>query len=245
MNEIYDGINIIIAHISFSVMTDINPGNPFSQKSNANRIYNRGFRPELYTVANGTYSSNAVYGVGEDLLNSYLNVQLPRGTTTVPLIGASGPPFVPSTEGCDIRQNGKNVEFVCSVVLDGNPLTEPSFGNEELRIRPQQVSFVRPARYMIPLPLSDRNLDEPVFDDVEIQDKSGVQIAPDATAGAGAWILQARLLRDGTLALVKKDVSIVGTQQTALLHSDINAGFSADNSINITIRGSYRAAIPL
>lgn len=217
----------------------------FDQKANANGIYNRGFRPELYTVADGTYASNAVYGVGETLLNSYLSVQIPRGTSTVPLIGASGPPFVSSTEGCSIRQNGRDVDFVCSVVLDGNPSTEPAYGNEELRIRPQRFDFTQPARYMRPLPLSDRNLDEPNFDSVEILNKSGVQIAPDATAGAGAWLLEARLLKDGTLALVKKDISLIGTQQTALRHSDIDAGFTSNDVISITIRGSYRAQIPL
>lgn len=208
-------------------------------------ISNKGFRPELYTVTDGTYATNSVYGVGAPLLNSYLSVQIPRGTSTISLVGATGSPFVPSMEGCSIRQNGYDVDFICNVVLDGNPITEPTFGNEELRIRPRRNDFTQPPRYMKPLPLSDRKLDEPNFDNVEIVNKAGVQIAPGATAGAGSWLLQARLLKDGTLALVKKDVSLVGTQQTALRHSDIDSGFTANDVISITIRGSYRAQVSL
>lgn len=222
-------------------MSGIFETNVFDQKANLNGIYNRGFRPELYTVANGTYASNGVYGVGAALANSYLSIQLSRGTTTVPLVGDS---FVTSTEGCDIRQHGNNIDFVCSVTLNANPLTDPDFNDEEIRIRPRQPAFDRPPRYGIPLPLPDRNLAEPVFDDVEIQNKSGVQIAPDASAGPGAWLLGARLLKDGTLALIKRDTSVTGTQESALLHNDINAGFVADNVISITIRGSYRSENP-
>jgi hypothetical protein len=83
-----------------------------------------------------------------------------------------------------------------------------------------------------------------VFDEVEIQNKAGSQIAPDATAGAGSWLLQARLLKDGTIALIKSNVGTVGTQQTALRASEINAGFVANNVINITIRGRYLAQYP-
>lgn len=217
----------------------------FDQKANSHGVRNRGFRPELYTVDDGTYASNSAYGAGTAPVSSYLTVQLSRGTTTVPLIGAAGPPFVTSTEGCEIRQNGRDVDFICSVTLDGNPATEPAFGNEELRIRPQQVPFDQPARYRIPLPLAKRDLPEPTFENVEIQNKAGVQIAPDVTAGAGAWLLEARLLVDGTLVLLKKDVSVTGTQVTALRHADINAGFSANNVISITIRGTYKAEVSL
>ena len=214
------------------------------QKANSSDINHRGFKPELYTVANGSYASNEVYGVGAALVNTYLPVQIPRGTSTVTLL--PGPPevFVSSTEGCDIRQHDSDVDFIISVCLDGNPLTEPSYGDEELRFRPQQNPNF-PPRYRIPLPLSKREQTSPTFTDIEIVDKTGVQVAPDASAGAGTWLLGARLLRDGTLALTKRDISVLGTQEVALLASDINAGFTADNVIFITLRGSYKAQVAL
>jgi hypothetical protein len=213
----------------------------FDQSSNSRGLRNIGFSPELYTVAAGSYASNGVYGLGAALVNSYLDIQLPRGTTTVPLVGASGPPFVTSTNGCDIRQHDNQVNFICSVVLDGT--TDPSFGTGELRIRPRTTTVAEPARYRRGMPLAKDGA-QVVFDEVEIQNKAGSQIAPDATAGAGSWLLQARLLKDGTIALIKSNVGTVGTQQTALRASEINAGFVANNVINITIRGRYLAQYP-
>ena len=213
----------------------------FDQKANASGITNRGFRPELYTVANSSYALNAVYSVGAPLVNSYLNVQIPRGTSTVVLDTGPPPVFVNSTEGCNIRQQDRDVDFMISVCLDGNPLTKPNFGDEELRLRPQKTPLNRPLRYRVPLPLSKRDQTSPTFNDVEIINKTGVQIAPNASAGAGACVLGARLLRDGLIALTKKDLLLVGIQETALRASDINAGFTTDNVIFITLRGNYKA----
>lgn len=213
------------------------------QKANSADITNRGFRPELYTVANGTYASNSVYGVGAAVVNSYLSVQIPRGTSTVVL--SLGPPvlYVNSTEGCSVRQQGKDADFTMNVCLDGNPLTAPAFGNEELRLRPQQTTPDRPLRYRVPLPLAmnDHATVSPMFVDTEITNKSGVQIAPDASAGIGAWVLGARLLRDGTIALTKRNLAVVGAVEVALLASDINSGFVLDGAIFITLRGTYKA----
>lgn len=213
----------------------------FDQSAASNGIRNIGFRPELYTVAAGTYASNGVYGVGADLVNSYKNIQLPRGTTTVPLTGASGPPFVTSTEGCDIRQHDNEVNFVCSITLDANPSTDPDLNTEELRIRPQRPFYNQPARYMLPFPLPVRGT-QPVFEDVEIQNRTGAQVAP--SVGVGAWVLEARLLVDGTLALAKRNTDTVGTQQTALTHDDIAGAFSTNDVISITMRGKYLAQSP-
>jgi hypothetical protein len=210
----------------------------FDQSSNSHGLRNIGFSPELYTVASGSYASNAVYGLGAALVNSYLSIQIPRGTTTVPLTGASGPPFVTSTNGCDVRQHDNEVDFVCSVVLNGT--TDPGFGNNELRIHPQTITPDKPARYQRGMPLAKAG-SQIIFDNVEIVNRAGVQIAPDSSAGAGKWLLQARLLKDGTIALVKSNVGTVGTQQLALRASDINAGFVANNVIIITVRGWYRA----
>lgn len=204
----------------------------FDQKANAHGILNRGFRPELYTVASGTYASNSVHGLGAPVINSYTNIQLARGV---------GPPFITSVEGCDIRQHGQSVDFTCSITLDGNPLTEPDFSNQELRIRPRRARFDQPGRYGISLPLAKRGTDGPVFKGVEIINKDGVQIAPGSKAGPGAWLLEAKLLIDGSIALLKRNIGILGTQVTALRHADIDDGFVMNQVIAITVYGSYMA----
>jgi hypothetical protein len=217
------------------------PQEVFNQKANAAGITQRGFRPELFTVANGTYASNAVYGSGTAATSTYINNQLQRGTTTIPLTGTS---FVTSTEGCDIRQQDRDVDFTCSVVLDGT--TDPDFSTQELRIRPYVANPIVPPSHRIPLPLPMKDLPLPLFHDVEIVNKAGVQIAPDATAGqGGVFSLLARLLEDGQLALVVENTVDQPSTSRGLRHDDIDAGFVADNIIRITVRGTYKAEVSL
>lgn len=204
-------------------------------KATSDAVIQGGFRPLLYTVANGSYNSNLVYGSGAAEVNNYQLFQLSRGTTYTPLIGAS---FVTSTEGCDFQMTDKKVVFVCSVVLNAQ-LSGPAFGTEELRIRPFPREASEPGRYLKPLPLPFTSL--PLFEDIEIVNKFGVSVAPDAGTASGTYILQARLLQDGNLALVVKDISTVPPTVRALQHSDIDSLFdTAEEIIRITVRGTYK-----
>lgn len=215
-------------------------------KANSAGINNRGFVPELYTVDAGTYAGDPNYGVAAPAANSYTTsgYQLPRGTTTVELLPGPPPLYVNSTEGCDIRQQDRDTDFALSVCLDARLVAPAAFGNEELRFRPNPLPRNKPRNQLVPLPISKRGQTAPTFDGVEITDKSGVQIAPDGSAGGGAWVLGARLLRDGTLALTKKDLSAVGTQETALQANEINSTFGAANDvIFINVRGTYKAEV--
>ncbi len=219
---------------------NINGTETFDHKAVSAGIVNSGFRPELYTVANGSYTSNVVYGSGAALVNTYLPLQLSRGTTTIPL---SGPSFVTSTEGCDHRQSERDVDFVCSVVLNSNSV-DPDFGQEELRIRPRPRRIEDPPRYIKALPIALRALPLPLFEDVEIVNKAGVQIAPDSGTTTGTYIIQARLLQDGTLALVLKD--LITQTSRGLTADDIDAGFiPVDNIIRIIVSGHYKSQVSL
>ena len=217
----------------------------FNQKANAAGVNNRGFPPELYTVANGSYAADPNYSMSAGSVNSYAmaGYQLPRGTTSVELLAGPPPLYVNSTEGCDIRQQDRDVDFVVSVCLDARRAA-PAFGDEELRIRPNPHPRNRPRSQYIPLPVPKRDQTAPTVTGVEITDKSGAQIAPDTTAGAGSWVLGARVLKNGILALTKKDLSVVGTQETALQADEIDSTFGAANDvIFITVRGTYKAEI--
>jgi hypothetical protein len=201
-------------------------------------IVSGGFRPELYTVDTGTYTSNARFGSSTPLVTSYLVNQIPAGTTTVPL-GVMGPPFALSSTGCTYRMQGNRVEFVCNVTLGGSDPGYPDL--EELRIRPaQRINFNRVVGQR-GLPIPDSRFSLPLFNDVEIVDKSGAEAAPDAGTPAGEYHLQARLLLNGELALVLQDTAggpppIVRGLQSG----DINGSFATDNIISITIRGTYK-----
>jgi len=205
-----------------------------------NGVFSGGFKPELYSVANGSYNSNARFGPSSPLLTSYLINELPRSTTTVPL-GVTGPPFVTSATGCDYSMQANKVEFVCNVTLGG---ADPDYtDNEELRIRPaRRINFNR-AVGQRGLPAPDSKFSPPLFDDVEIVNKAGAEAAPDPGSPAGEYQIQARLLLNGELALVLKDVAggpppiIRGLQ-----NGDIDGSFAVDNVISITVRGTYRCA---
>lgn len=209
-------------------------------KATSTSIIQGGFRPLLFTVANGSYVSNIVFGSGATEVNNYETYQLPRGTTYVPLTINS---YVTSTEGCDFQMTGQKVNFICSVVLNAQ-LIDPGFGTEELRIRPYPRSDIEPAQYLKPLPVPLRTALLPLFEDVEIVNKLGVQVSPDSGTVAGVYDLQARLLQDGQLALVLKDITTTPPTVRGLQSADINNLFgTADEIIRITIRGCYRAQL--
>jgi len=211
---------------------------PFNQKATADSVTQGGFRPLLYTVAAGSYTSNIVYGSGAAELNNYDTFQLPRGSTTVPLIGVA---YVTSTEGCDFRLESRKVNFTCSVVLNAQ-LADPTFGDEELRIKPRPRDADDPPQYLKPLPIPLRTAPLPLFEDVEIVNKFEVQVAPDSGAGTGTYQLQARLLQDGHLALVLKDLTTIPPTVRGFQHNDIDSLFdTSDEVIRIRIRGSYKA----
>jgi hypothetical protein len=210
-----------------------------SAKNTEDGVFQNGYSPELYSVANGAYTSNAAYGSFSPLLTSYLTNQISRGTSTVP-IGAMGHPFAPSTTGCNYRQQGNKVEFVCSVTLGG---TDPDYPDtEELRIRPAQLVQFNRVVGQRGLPLPDPKFSLPLFGDVEILNKLGVVVAPDASTAAGEYQILARLLLNGDLALVLKDGEPMSPPVIRGLQTgDIDEAFAADNIVNITIRGTYKS----
>lgn len=214
--------------------------NNFSGRRMSSNVIQGGFRPLLYTVANGSYTSNSVYGVNAAQVNNYQIYQLPRGTSNVPLTGNA---YVTSTEGCDYRKADTKIEFNCSVVLKSR-VPDPGFRTEELRIGVYPRDFTDPPEYSKALPNHLRTTDLPLFNDVEILDKNGTQIAPDATTPAGVYRLQARLLWNGNLALVLQDLSSTPPTVRGLQHDDIADAFGvADNVIRINIRGKYSAQV--
>lgn len=201
----------------------------------------RGFNPELYTVAAGSFADNAAHSPVEPAVNTYAPFQLSRGVTTIPL----GSGFVSSKQGCNIRQRGNEVEFDLSICLDGN--STPGFAvDEELRIRPLQNWITRLLAQRNPLPIPQKPNTSVRLDGVEIVDKDGVQVAPRAAGGSGSWLLSARVLLNGAIALTKLDpgaVTLPGSpvSELPLVAEDIAAALTTDNVVVINIHGSYLA----
>ena len=116
-------------------------------------ICHGGFRPELFTVAAGSYASNHVYGSGADLVNTY-NDETVRDASHA-----------------SIRQHDTSVDINLNVVLDLS-LADPSFPDgEELRIRTlQPLASGEPNAYSKKMPLKSVNYRQSLFLDVEIID---------------------------------------------------------------------------
>lgn len=194
-------------------------------------VVERGFRPEMFTVANGSYVSNAAYGSGAAAANSYSSIQIARGSTAIPLVGTA---LVSSSEGCNIRVDGNEVEFVCNVVL--NAAVDPAFGTEEVRIK-ARTPTLGVTRTYTSFPLASTKFPSPVFDDVQIVSKLNAAVAPDTNVAGDDLRIQARLLHDGSLALVLNNQTTPAVR--GLQHDDFNAGFGANAVIFVTVRGKY------
>lgn len=198
------------------------------------KVYKRGFTPELIAVTPGSYASvnhlNVTPGVPSVVLNSYLvsGAELLRGS-----IAGSGNPLLTSVTGCDIRQDDTNVEFVCCVTLYG---AYPGFvAGNEVRIRPMPPIITQPPRWGVPLPLPQ---DSPTFDIEIIDALSGVEYSVAANT-----ILKARLLVNGQIALFVKNTAAPGTE-VALTNAFFSTIMDIGEGKNIIIRGKYLCFSP-
>jgi hypothetical protein len=155
------------------------------------------------------------------------------GTPTVSNNSYSSVSVAGSTRA-SVRQSGSQVDFTCVVTLDLSQ-ADPGFAaTDELRIRVTPVSSsssnsrrgLTPASSSFPLP---------VFTDVQIVDSTGT------FAVAGQY--GARLLHDGSLALVSTDLTAAPPSVAALVENDIAGSFGgpANSTLQISVRGSYSA----
>ena len=189
-------------------------------------ISHGGFRPELFTVATGSYASNHIYGSGAALVNDY-------NTETLQHISEAA-----------IRQHDRDVDYNLKILLDLS-LANPGFvTDEEIRIRTlQPLASGEPGRYLQKLPVKDRSYRQPLFLDVEIVDPSTGAPFAGFPAVAGIGQLQARLLISGEMALVVTDLT-AGPPPTVtpLTHGDLSPlfGAGAGTQLQISVRGTYR-----
>lgn len=202
-----------------------------------NDEYTYTFRPELYTVAAGSYISDSSFGASAALVNTYKNLQL-NGETTIPLTGTTN--VSASTFG-RVRQRDNQVDFDINITLNAN-VVDPAYTTQELRIKVLDPLSNEPQKYKRGLPEPDINHFLPEFLDVEITNKSNIQIAPTIAQPPQDVILCGRLLDTGVLALTVKSMASPPTS-AGLTHAQLSAIWSAVGTqvIFIRVHGSYRA----
>lgn len=197
---------------------------------------NSGFRPSLNAYTGGAYAANALHGAAQTLFPTTGN------WNTVTLRGNTSS-LNPSR--ALVRKQGKQVDFMVQLTLDATA-ADPGIpvrgaDADELRIAVAPVAANEPGSYNLGLPVAQQ-FSQPLFDSVEIIDNVTGN-TPAALAATVIGSLQARLLVDGTLALVRQD-TVTGLVTSPLLNSDIAGIFGGAATITLTVRGSYRAQGP-
>ena len=189
------------------------------------RVSQAGFRPSLYTVAAGSYASNAVYGSGAAAVEDYDSVDIPADSSA------------------SLRQEDSDVDFSLRLILDLEPADPITTDTNEIRLRTIPLGTSEPARYLRRLPVHSVDYGLPLFLDVEIIDPSTGAPFAGFPSVAGIGQLQARLLHGGDLALVVTDLS-AGPPPTVtpLTAADLTPlfGAAAGTELLISVRGSYR-----
>lgn len=178
-----------------------------------------GFRPQLFTVAAGSYASDATYGSNTDPTGDYSSVA------------------IVSESIAKTRVDDNQVDFDVQISLDATAADPAATGGDELRIRVVPRVAGEPQRYRQGLPPSKTPLTLPLFTDVDVILKS-----TGATSGTLTGLLEARLLYGNELALVARDTTATPPAHDALTATSLSAlfGQQAADSILITVRGQYR-----
>ena len=195
----------------------------------ANTVSHTGFRPQLFSVASGSYASSATYGSGAALIDNYSTVT------------------IQDKSKANIRQQDRDTDFHLKLTLDleqADPSTPPENGPSELRLRTlQPLAVGEPAAYLKRLSINARAFNLPLFLDIEIIDP--VTGAPPAgfPASAGVGQFQARFLHGGELALIVTDISTgPPAPVTPLTTADLTPlfGGAPGDELLISVRGTYR-----
>lgn len=215
-------------------------GESFDREVQGAVVY-KGFRPLLATVttANGWNSAGQLgaHKTGKPISASYKNFQI-DGSTAIILTGTT---TVNAHTRCKWRQSGKVVEFYCCVTLDTSKADPQFTGSDELRIYVDNVLSGEPNRYAVGLPRPDPTYPQVLHSDVVGVNKNDIQVIP--TANTPDFTLHAQQLRDGEIALLKRnmgDANAAATSLAPLLVSDIAGLFGNSNTIlKICVRGRY------
>lgn len=207
------------------------------------KVFDKGFRPQLFIVDAGAYDSNNSFGPGAPAIQ-------PASNNLEAVTDRSG--VSPCTTRGDYRINGNNTDFQIQISLDlsqADPF--PGGDQEELRIRTKPLTAFENVGYQSILPPFDHDYSrQPLFDDVEILliDTTGASAPTHVTGVPGAnQELQARFLHGGELALVELTTSGATANTSALSYQPFANLFGATSEplcLQITIRGSYRNDSP-
>ena len=214
------------------------------------------FPPILYGVAAGTYNSSTDNNYGVD---QFVQPAIDVGGTGLPVIYQSftgsavvGQNTLQGNTFCNWSRQDNVISFdLCMSFLGSNsdPFPGTQYGPYELKVACPNAFSQAPQQYNLRhLPLPDPAQDSPVFD-AEIVSTPFVNPSTGPRGRylpTGTTFFKARLLKDGTFALVyisgaalQTDVPFPSSGATSFLVNGLQPAFRAGGGCNIKIRGSY------
>lgn len=218
-----------------------NNGQNFGIEMN-NGVTNTSSACSLFAVAAGSYALPGSFGSGA----------LPVSFPFVPFPVNSADLFQDDQHSAlVIRKEDSQIDFTIKITLNLHSEVEvfPGGTNQELRVGSRLTNFpVSPIRMPQAAVLNPVNYEAfyPLFADVEVLQSSGLPLTTLFPASAdGLGQLKARFLNGGQLALVNVDYTVPNNVSTTpVLASDLNALAVSNNTIVLSIRGSYLAKNP-
>ena len=213
------------------------------------------FMPDLYGVANGTYNSitDNNYGVCQPVQPA-MDGLVPVDYFPYEFTGSAtiGPHSVQGNSFCNWTKDPDNVvSFDLCISLLG--LQTDPFANQglpyELKVRPLPTTLYDPQQYGLRgLPLPDPAQDSPVFD-AEFVTTPYVNPATGPRGRylpTGTTFFRARLLKDGTFALIyvsgaslQTDVPFPSSGGISLFTTVLFPTYTNGGAANLHIRGKY------
>lgn len=184
------------------------------------------FRPQLYTVATGSLAT-ANYGLNAATVENYDAVT--ERSSANSRCQSSG----------SYSRAGKLVVFEVNLCLDAEAASPITTATDEVRLGAQAPAVSQPAGYGkgLPAPATEQLLELEVRLDV-----AGVNTTP---LGAADSLLAARLLKDGSIALVSRNVAAAGAPEAAITDAALTAaglfGAGAGDLAKYHVSGSYIA----
>jgi hypothetical protein len=198
------------------------------------------FQPQLIAVAAGSYASlGGSFGSGTAPTGNYSTITLPSGTTTLALLGSSGPPYITAWTQASWRVSNGVCSFQIFITLN-RALASPVSTAGELRIGCLPLVTGAPGTYLSTLPpaLNSMQTDKLMYE-VAFRNRDGVN---QLIATASSSRMGCRLLSDGTIALVYITDSAAPATENAVTVAQLTAllGYAVNpDIIQLVVSGSY------
>jgi hypothetical protein len=202
-----------------------------------------GFQPYLFAVPSGSYATlGGNFGAGVTPVGNYSTITLPTGTTTLALLGTTGPPFITAWTQASYRITNGVCSFQIVITLN-RALANPIGSAGEVRLGCAPLAITSPPSYLNTLPPALNAMEtQKLMYEVGVRDRNNVNLL---IATASSSRLGCRLLADGNIALVQITDSAAPATENAITVAQVTALLaqaSPPDVVQFVASGSYQTS---